>query len=152
MTTSLAAIGLTYGAVDIQQSDLGIFLEITAGLDDSPDVRGIDVVVPGADGQVARPRRFDHRRILLAGHVMGNGDDETTRRTAYRSLRQTLSALFDATADPADLVATLEDDSTATIPCRTLSLVAIEVIPSEFANVSIELLAVEDWTVIPAGS
>jgi hypothetical protein len=154
MTTAAAAIGLTYKAIDIQAPDFSIFLEITQGLDDSPDVRGVDVTVPAADEQTARPRRFHQRKILLAGHVMGNGSDQATARANYRLSRQVLSALFDATAAPGDLVATLEDGSTATIPCRTLpgGLAAIEVIPSEYARLSIELLAIEDWTIEVLGS
>jgi hypothetical protein len=81
MTTALAVIGLTYASTDIQEADLGIFFVITQGLNEAPEVRGRDFIVPGMDGQVARNRRSDHLDILLAGNVRGNGVDEEAQRS-----------------------------------------------------------------------
>lgn len=145
MTSALAIIGLTFDGIDIQNLD-GIYLELTGGLNDSPAVRGVDVIVPGAAGQVARPRRFHERRILLTGSVRGSGSTEDDRRAAYRTDMKTLLALFDTAANPADLVAELEDSTTGTIAARTLSVLSTETVPSEEAAISIELLAVEDWS------
>ena len=144
MASDVATVGLTYAASDIQNLE-GLFLEITQGLGDSPTVRGVDVVVPGLAGQVARPRKFHERRIVLTGFVHG------TDLADYRTKVRAMLALFDATAAPADLVATLEDGDIATIAARTLSVAFVEVVPG-FADLSIELLATEDWTYTAAGS
>jgi hypothetical protein len=151
MTSDVASIPLTFNAVDIQDFD-GLFLEITQGLGDSPDVRGIDVTVPALAGQVIRPRKYHQRKIILSGFVRGTGALHDDRLASYRSNVRIMLGLFDATDAPADLVASLEDGSTATIAARTLSVLSSESIPSEFAYVSIELLAVEDWTYEEAGS
>jgi hypothetical protein len=146
MSSALAIIGLTYGANDIQVLD-GLYLEIVGGLDDSPTVRGEDVTVPYADGQTTRPRRFHERRILLAGHVTGTGATTALAQGDYRGNVKAMLALFDAAAAAADLVASLEDGTTATVAARTLSVVTVPVAPSEWSSVSIELLAVEDWAI-----
>lgn len=151
MSSDAATIGLTFDGNDIQDLD-GLYLEITAGLDDSPAVRGEDVTVPYADGQTARPRRFHERRLLLTGFVRGVGSSSTEAQADYRANAYAMTSLFDPAADPADLVAILEDGQTATCAARTLSIATVKVIPSEFTNVSIEMLAVEDWTYELAGS
>lgn len=151
MTSPWAPIALTFDGTDIQDVD-GLHLEITQGLGDSPAVRGVDVTVPGADGQVSRPRRFHERRILLSGFVRGSGASEADRQADYRTNVRAMLALFDVTAAAADLVATLEDGATATAAARTLSVMSVERVPAEWADVSIELLAVEDWIYVEAGS
>lgn len=156
MTTTAATIGLTYDGTDIQDLD-GLFLEITQGLDDSPtSVRGVDVTVPGADGQTARPRRFHERRIVLAGFVRGSGFDTEDRQADYRANVRDMLVLFEtgggAAYTPADLVVTLEDGSTQTVQARTLSVITVPVIPSEYSSVSVELLVVAAWTVEALGS
>lgn len=147
MTHAAATIPLTFDGVDIQFSDLGIFLEIIEGLNDVPEVRGKDVVVPAADGQEFRNRRADRRRILLAGIVRGSGADVATQQADYRNNVQTLQALFDPTADPAILEATLEDGTIQTINARTVGngLVIEEVrrLPSLFATVTVTLDSVD---------
>jgi hypothetical protein len=148
MTTAVASIGVSFDGTDCQPSDLAFFLEIVVGFDDSPEVRGEDVTIPYADGRVARPRRFDRRRILLEGFVMGDGDDHDEQRADYRANRRTLSQLFDPTATPATLTLTLEDGSVWAITARTLSLVVTEVVQSLYATVSVELEAVSDWEAI----
>jgi len=148
---STTPIGVVFDGTDVQDVD-GLYLEITAGLDDSPTVRGEDVTVPYADGQVARPRRFHEMRILLTGHVRGVGATAGDAQADYRANVTAMRALFDPAADPADIVCTLEDGTTATAAARTLSVATVNVIPSEWSNVSIELLALEDWTLEVAGS
>lgn len=151
MTSTAATIPTSYNGVDVQDLD-GIFLEITGGLSDSPTVRGVDVLIPKADGQTARPRRFQERRILISGFVRGTGSTQADQRADYRSNMRSLLSLFDAAAAPADLVAELEDGSTATVACRTLSVASVEPVQSEYGTVSIEMLAVEDWSIVDAGS
>ena len=156
MSTPVAIIALTYDTTDlIQASDLGIFLTITYGLNESYEVRGKDVLVPGADGMVPRPRRPHSHKILLAGHVRGDGVDRAAQMADYRTNMRSLRTLFDPARDPADLVAVLEDGSTWTISGRPVSpgVLAAERVPSEWADVSVELLSVApDWTIEEAGS
>lgn len=151
MTTTAATIGLTYNAVDVQSLD-GIFLELLPGAFDSPTVRGVDVLIPKADGQTARPRKFHERRFLIGGFVRGAGSTRAIQMGDFRSNMRTLTTLFDATAAPLDLVAELEDGSTATVSCRTLSVASTEPVQSEYGSVSIEMLAVEEWSFEDAGS
>jgi hypothetical protein len=151
MTSGAVSIPLTFDGVDIQDLD-GLHLEIVQGLNESPTVRGEDVTIPSADGQTYRPRRFHERRILLSGFVRGDGAAQSDRRADYRQNVKSMQALFSTTAAPADLVATLEDGTTATIVCRTLSVLSVERVPSEWADLSIELLALEDWAYEVIGS
>lgn len=148
MPSAAAAVGLTYDTTDLQAADLGLFLELVSGLDDSPEVRGVDVVVPYADGRTARPRRFDYRRIVLGGHVMSTGDDEDDARAVYRATRRALAILFDPTREPATLEATTEDGEVWAIEARPLSLVALTVVPGHLATVSVELEAVAEWALV----
>lgn len=145
MTTDIAAIGLEYDLVDIQDTD-GIFLQIVSGLDDGYDVRGQDVVVPSADGRVVRPRRFDRIVVVLEGYVRGVGVDQDAARMDYRANRRILADLFAPDRDVADLRVVLEDGDIARLSCRPMpSMALVEVVQSEFANVSIELEAVSRW-------
>lgn len=147
MTNAAAVIGLTFKATDIQQHPIGIFLEMPGGLlgQGPVAVRGIDTVVPGLAGRIARNRIGDTWRIPLVGYVSGTGSGETALRSSFASLRATMAALFDPTDDPGALVATLEDGSTMTIQARTLPTALWENIVPSMARVSLELEAVEDW-------
>lgn len=141
MTNAVAVIGLTYATVDIQASDFGIFLEIERGLNEPPSVRGVDLIVPSRAGRIVRNRVGDALAIELRGYVMG------TDRSDFRTNALAVRALFDSTAEPADLVATLEDSSTATIAARALNSVWNQITP-EIAEVSIEMESVSpDWVV-----
>lgn len=143
MTNPVAVVGLTFGGTDIQQSDFGIFLEVVRGLNEPPAARGVDLVVPARAGRVVRNRVMDALSIELRGYVMGalSGGGE---RVNYRNNVQAVRALFDPAAEPANLVASLEDATTQTVAARTLNSVWNEITPG-YAEVSIELQAVEDW-------
>lgn len=147
MTNTLATIALEYDGTDLQPSNLSFSLEIVAGLDDAAEVRGEDTIVPYRAGRIPRPRRFDRRRILLVGWVMGQGDDQESRRLDYRSSRRILAELFDPEAAVADLRVVVEGGDVARIECRTLpgGIDVVEIIQSEYATVTIELEAVSDW-------
>jgi hypothetical protein len=148
MTSPLATIGLTYDAEDLQDFDLGIVLHITQGLNEAPDVRGKDVLVPGLDGQIPRPRRPHQLRLVLMGDVWGPGADTAARRSAYRVNQRFLRELFSPARDPADLVALAEDGSTWTISARPLNTIPVEQVPSEHATISVELLSIDpDWVI-----
>lgn len=145
MSSAAATIPLTYDAIDLQDLDLGIFLEITEGLNETGEVRGRDVVVPSLAGQTARNRKFHQLKVVLTGIVRGNGTGQDDRQADYRQQSRYLRTLFDPARLPADLVLTTEDGAIATIAARPLNTIWNELVKSEFAQVSIELLAVGDW-------
>jgi len=152
MTSALATIGLLYDGVDVQDPDLGIFLEITQGLHETPEVRGIDVTVPSVDGQFPRNRRWHQLKLVLTGIVRGNGVDQDARQASFRQNSRYLRTLFSSTRMPADLTAYLEDGASAVIPARPLNIIPNELVKSEFMLVSVELLAVADWNFSDIGS
>lgn len=147
MSNNVAVIGLTFNGTDLQASDFGIFLEITRGLNESPGVRGVDLVVPARAGRIVRNRKADALSIELRGWVMGAGATEALQRIDFRTNAKAVRALFDPKAEPAALVATLEDSTTATIAARTLNSMWEQADPWT-AAVSIELESVApDWTI-----
>ena len=147
MTNPYAVIGLTFDGTDVQQDPIGIFLEVVRGLSDVPAVRGTDTVVPGLAGRIPRNRVADHLTIELRGFVAGTGSTDADCQASHRGLVNDIRALFDPTAAPADLVAALEDASTATIAARTLNIVWDHLAPST-SRISIELDSVApDWTI-----
>jgi hypothetical protein len=153
VTSPVTTLPLTFDGVDVQDSDLGIFLQITAGLNDVPEVRGIDVTIPSLAGKTPRNRKADRLRILLAGWVRGNGVDTTSQRSDYRTNVKTIRTLFDPTQTPKVLSVDLEDGTVATINARPLSLAWNDVLPSEFSYVSVELESVDpDWVFTAMGS
>jgi hypothetical protein len=152
MTNPAAVIGLTFDGTDIQQNPIGIFLEIVRGLNEGPSVRGTDTVVPGLTGRIARNRIADRWEIELQGYVGGIDTDEDGQRADFRTLVNTIKALFDPTAMPAALVAMLEDGSEATIQARTMPTTVWDQVVPSMARISIQLEAVEDWVIVPAGS
>lgn len=149
MTNPYATIALTFGGTDIQESPIGIFLEIVRGLNEVPQVRGTDTVVPGLAGRIPRSRVGDRLTIELRGHIAGIGANDATRQDDFRTRVMAVRALFDPRSMPADLVAELEDGSTATIAARTMNIVPDQVHPS-VAKISIELESVSpDWSIVP---
>jgi hypothetical protein len=155
MTTPVAIVPVTFDSVDLCPDDLSRFFRITQGLNEPPDLRGVDVVVPGLDGQVTRPRRANTLRIVLFGHVMGVGSTQGDRRSSFRTEMAYLrDDLFSPARTAAELAATLENGLIATLDARPLpGMMVNELVPSEFAEVSIELLSVTpDWTYTLAGS
>lgn len=145
MTSPAAVIGLTYAGTDIQESDLGIFLEIYRGLSEVPTVRGRDTTVPARAFTIPRNRVADSLTIELRGLVRGEGASEAAQRSDFRSKVDSLRTLFAPTRDPAALVATCEDGSVREILCRPLpTQVWSQQVPT-LASVSIELAAYEDW-------
>ena len=147
MSNPTAPIGLTFAGTDIQHADLGIFLELASGLNEPPSVRGKDLVVPGTAGRTVRNRVADNRKIELVGMISGHGSTYALAKADFRYNMKAVQALFDATAAPATLQATLEDSTTASILARTVSMVWREVSPI-VAVVSIELESGSpNWTI-----
>lgn len=147
MTNAAASIALTFAGVDVQHDDFGIFLEITQGLNEGPEVRGQDFVIPSVVGRTATNRKADRRRILLSGIVRGNGTTHADQQADYRDMVETFQALFSPASDPAELAATLENGSVKTINARVLNVAWNEAIQSLFAFVSVEMESVDpEWT------
>lgn len=94
MTSGVATVGVTYDGEDVQRGDLGIFLEVVRGLNESPDVRGVDIVVPGAVGRVARNRIADRMVIELRGIVRGGTQAPTSlpRKVGARTILAAFAA------------------------------------------------------------
>jgi hypothetical protein len=148
VTTAVAAIGLTYDGVDLQTSDLQIFLEVAQGLGEVPSVRGTDIIVPGLAGRIEGTRVRDVLPIELRGHVRADPAQTTTSgaRSSFATNRAAVRSLFAPDRMRADLVATLEDGTVLSISARPLSLVWNEQVVSEFALVSVELEGYDDWS------
>jgi hypothetical protein len=152
MPSSVAVIGLTFRGVDVQRSDFGLFLEIVRGLDELPEVRGKDTVIPGLAGRMYRNRVVDRLPVELRGMVVGNGVDEAAQRSDLRTNMDFTRALFDPTLAPGDLVATLENGALRTIVARPLNLLKQQRVPTMY-DLSIELESVSfSLTIGGAGS
>lgn len=148
MPNAVAVIGLTFRAADLQRSDFSVFLEIIKGLNDLPSVRGTDVVVPGLTGRIVRNRVADKRDIVLSGFVRGVGGSptESSDRAAFRVVMDEMRTLFDPTLTPGDLIATLENGSTARIAARTLNLIEDNQLPT-LSKINVELESVApNWS------
>ncbi len=151
MTSAVATIGLTYDGVDLQTGDLQVFFQIEHGLAEGPSVRGSDVVVPARAGRIEGNRINDVLVIELVGFVRADPAETTTSgaRDSFAANRALVRTLFATNRARADLVATLEDGTQLTISARPMpGMIWTSPIPSEFANVSIELEAYDDWTAV----
>lgn len=149
---SIVTLGATFDGtalVTIIGGQPRIMLRCVRGLDDSPEVRGTDTIVPGLAGRIVRSRVRDRRVIELAGWVMGTGTTEADQREDVRDALEELRALFDPTRTPATLLLELEDGGFATISARPLSTVMGDDPIPTYRALSVELEAVEaDWTII----
>lgn len=153
---SIVLFPATYDSTELEQVSGGLVrmaIGLVRGLDDSPEVRGSDTVIPGATGRVPRSRVWDRRVIELAGFIGGVGTSETAQRADLRALLEDLRELFDPTRSPATLSIELEDGGTATISARPVNMLCAATIASVREQVSIELEAVDaDWQVTLGGS
>ncbi len=136
--------------VDLSTSDHRILMRIVRGLDELPDVRGKDIVVPGLPGRIARNRVNDRLVIEAAGFVAGTGADETAQRADFRAIVDEVRALMDPTQNPYTIEATLEDGAGRTITARPVNIVwGDDNIPS-FRMLSCEWESIDpDWTAQP---
>jgi hypothetical protein len=142
-------VGLTFDGQDIRQAGAltgsGIYLDLVSGYAEPASVRGVDTVIPNADGRVFRSRVRDNRRILLVGYVVGSSAAD------WRTNTDALFAVMVPTNDPADLVISggyLGTGGSPTIACRFLN--ASGETPEngpKFQRWTIELESVvPDWT------
>jgi hypothetical protein len=142
MTSAVAVIGLVFDGHDLQRPDLNVFFEITEGLDDLPEVRGEDQLIPFRAGRLPGLRLPHRRPIVAVGHVMGPADE--TAKAAFRAYVDEIKGRLDPTAGERILVATLEDGSTRSITCAARNLIGGEGFLSEYRAFSIEWEAVAD--------
>ena len=144
MPSPVAAVGLRYDSVDLQQPDLQWFFEIERGLDEVPSVRGKDSIVPAADGRTERNRKNDVLSIVLLGFVRG-APDAVDQDASYRENLASIRALFHSRRARATLTATLEDGTVQTISARPLNIVPGRTVAPRFRTLSIELEGYDDW-------
>lgn len=118
------------------------------GLDDTPEVRGYDTIIPGTAGRTARSRVRDRRIIEIEGWVIGLGSSHAAQTDDFRDAMETLRSLFSPTASAANLVVLLEDATrSGTISCRPLNML-VDYEGSVAARVNVELEAIGgDWSV-----
>lgn len=140
---------LSLGGQDIRQagartSHSGIFFDLVAGYSEPAAARGIDTVIPGAEGRTARNRVSDVRRIVLEGRVLGSSVSD------WRTKTDTLMALCDPAHDPMDLIIAdsyLGVGSTKTISVRVVNCVGGEpmyAIGTQFWSIELESVGA-DW-------
>jgi hypothetical protein len=152
---ALVLYAATYDGVDLVTVVGGMprmLIGLVRGLDDAPEVRGTDTIIPGAAGRVPRTRVRDRRVIELAGPVGGVGATHAAQAADMRAALEELRTLFDPTRDPATLVVALEDGGTASINARPVNLLLDEPVVPTMRRVSVELEAVEGaWVITPGG-
>lgn len=149
MTSPVAVVGLVWDGHDLQRPDLDVFFEITEGLDDLPEFRGEDQLIPFRAGRLPGLRLPHRRPIVATGHVMGPAD--ATAKAAFRGYVDELKGWLDPTAGERGLVARFEDSSTRWINCAARNIMPGEGWASEYRAFSIEWEAVNspfwraDW-------
>lgn len=136
MTSPVAVVGLKWDGYDIQRADLDVFLEITEGLDELPELRTHQQVIPFRHGQRADMSYAHARPIVLSGLISGPSGNE---RSAYRAYVDEVKASFSPFRTGL-LVATLEDGTTRWIHAMPLDMRYTPIVPGA-SNVSIELIA-----------
>lgn len=141
MPDGLTLIPITYKTEDLQRSDGTLHLDVEEGLDELAEYRGHDLPLPGMDGQYEGIRRADRRQIALVGWI------KTATADDYRDLVIELRGIFDPKV-PGDLVADLENGSTATIRARTLQISWLGERMSNTRGLRIFLISIApEWTI-----
>lgn len=123
MHSGVWSTGLTANSTDLTSTDGRLLFRLTRGLDEVPEVRGEDTIIPSLAGRVARNRVLDRLVLEAEGYVMGAGTTEAEQRADLRDLVDALRTLMDPTQAPYEIEATLEDGSTRTIQARPVNIV-----------------------------
>jgi hypothetical protein len=144
---------LVADTLELQDLDAGYWVTIsTGGLDASPTVRGVDTVIPGKSGRIARDRKADTLNIILHALVTGEGSTHAAIRVSYLSRMTALRAIFDPTADPFSLTihptavavgGKIGDSQTATLNVRFLRFTGPPAIGDEVREFDIECECVD---------
>jgi hypothetical protein len=134
---------LNFNSTNIRTAH-GIFLDLVSGYFEPAEVRGIDVVVPGASGRTVQSRVKDKRTIMLTGYVEGSDAADWESKTT------TLMTAMDRSAAPPTLTVAnsyLGTTGSHTIAARCVNLVPGPIIAGRFQRWSIELESVApDWS------
>jgi len=146
MTSGLALIEITYDSVPLWSSDGRLRSRFVKGWPgETPMVRGEDDVIAAAVGRSFYPKVGDHLDIGIMLTVAAGTEG------LFRAEMITLYLLFDATAAPATLGATLEDGRTASINAYVLPPVLTrELVPSLVAEIEVALVSIDPAWVITA--
>lgn len=150
MTNAALPTNITADSVDLSRSDGRLLFWMTRGLNEVPEVRGEDVIVPGRSGRIARNRKLDRLLLEATGYVMGEGATEALQRTDYRALMEILRDLMNPVQDPYEIVVVVEDGTTRTITARPLNMVwpDQQIVPSvNFGSLQWESVDAADWGV-----
>lgn len=142
MTSPVAVIGLSFDDLDLQRADLDILFQITEGIDELPDTRGNDAIIPFRRGRLAQRRTADSRAVVAQGWVTR---PSASVAAAYRTYMDALKARLDPTQEPRLLVATMEDGSKRWIPAVARNLAGGPAMGSDFRPFSIEWEAAEPY-------
>jgi len=142
MTSPVAVIGLVYDGFDLQRADLDIMFQITEGLDELPETRGSDDLIPFRHGRLAQDRMADRRPVVAVGWVTR---PSTSDPIAYRAYVDALKERLDPTGLPRLLVATLEDGTLRWISAVPRDLIGGPALGSDFRPFSIEWEAVDPY-------
>jgi hypothetical protein len=142
MVSPVAVVGLSWDGFDVQRPDLDIFVEIAEGLDELPQVRGGDQVVPFRSGRLPSPAIADWRVVVCNGWIAGSG---AAPRASFRAYLDALKAKLDQTSEPRLLVATLETGALRWIRATPRNLLPGPGIGGEFRTFSVEWRACDPY-------
>lgn len=153
MSNAAVPTNITANGTDLSRSDFRILFRMTRGLNEVPEVRGQDVVVPGLGGRVARNRRLDRLILEAEGWVMGAGATEALALADFRASMETLKDVMNPSSDPYTLAVVDEAGVTHNITARPINIVwEDDDIPSYRAGtLQWESVDAADWGV-PDGS
>lgn len=115
-------MSLLIAATEVQSVADGRWLDIVEGGRFSvPAYRGINTVVPGLPGQVARPHVADHLRIRLHGTVWGDGATPALRRASFATRMSALLTALGDVGDEVTLTANPPNEALATGQTATIT-------------------------------
>lgn len=149
MTTFGGVVPVSFDGTSLQNFASGIWLDLVVGLVETPNVRGSDTTIPASAGTLEGNRVNDYLPLELRGSVRAAAalTDPAAMRASYFANLQTVRTLFASNRSRANLVATIPGGITKTISARPLNIVFAEIIPGEYAELSISLAGDDDWTV-----
>lgn len=142
MTSPVAVIGLVWDGHDLCRPDLDLFFDMADGLDNLPEVRGEDQLVPFRAGRLSSSRLPHRRPIVANGHAAGPSG--ATARADLRAYIDEVKGWMDPTVGERILVATLEDGSLRWITCAARNILPGEGWGGEYRALSLEWEAVSD--------
>jgi hypothetical protein len=149
MTHPAIPVSIVADGVDLTRSDMRILMMVTKGLNEVPEVRGEDTVVPSLNGRIPRNRRQDRLVIEAQGWVMGAGASETAQLTDFRGLIESIRDLMNRVQDPYNLSVIDEAGTTHTITARPIDLVVGDMRIPSYREVTCvwESVDAADWGV-----